>query len=138
MHANAVRRHKLDFIFDLEIRIARQLRTETRTIRMAITKTEGGGAKQDNRTLLDYLALPNQTIRNAICIPTIEANNFEMQMPLIQMMLSIQFGGTLGKDLHMHVRKFLQLANTIKMNGISTNTIRLILIPFSITDRVIN
>jgi len=47
------------------------------------------GAEQDNRTLFDYLALPNQTLRSVICIPTIKANNFEMWIPLIQMMQSI-------------------------------------------------
>jgi len=41
--------------------------------------------QQDNRTLLDYLAPLNQIMRSAIHIPTIQANNFEMQMPLIQM-----------------------------------------------------
>jgi len=46
--------------------------------------------------------------------------------------------GTAGEDPHNHVRKFLQLANTIKMNGISTDTIRLMLFPFSITDQLMN
>jgi len=59
-------------------------------------------------------------------------------MPLIQMMQSIQFGGTPVENPHMHVRKFLQLADTIKMNGISTDTIRLMLFPFSVKDRVMN
>jgi len=92
----------------------------------------------DTRTLLDYLAPPNQTIRSAIHVPTIEANNFKMRVPLIRMMQSIQFGGTAGEDPYNHVKKFLQLANTIKMNGISTDTIRLMLFPFSVTDRVMN
>jgi len=96
------------------------------------------GVAVDNRTLLDYLALPNQTVRSAIRVPIIEANNFEMRVPLIQMMQSNHFRGTTREDPHNHVKKFLQLANTIKMNGISTYTIRLMLFLFSITDRVMN
>jgi len=88
----------------------------------------------DNRTLVDYLAPLNQIVQSAIRIPTIKANNFEIRVPLIQMMQSIQFGGTAGEDLHNHVRKFLQLAHTIKINGISTDTIRLMLFPFSVID----
>jgi len=95
-------------------------------------------AAVDNRTLLDYLAPPNQIVRSAIHILTIEANNFEMRVPLIQMMQSIQFRGTAGENPHNHVRKFLQLANTIKMNGISIDTIWLMLFPFSVIDRVMN
>jgi len=123
----------LQFIFDPEIeRTLRRLRAE-----MA-EEEEIQQPQQDNRTLLDYLAPPNQTIRSAIRIPSIQANNFEMRMPLIQMMQSIQFGGTPAENPHMHVRKFLQLAETIKMNGVSTDTIRLMLFPFSVTDRVIS
>jgi len=53
-------------------------------------------------------------------------------------MQGIQFGGTPGEDRHLHIRKFLQLANTVKMNGVTSDTIRLILFPFSVTDRVNN
>jgi len=61
-------------------------------------------AAVDNRTLLDYLAPPNQTVRSAIRVLTIEANNFEVRVPLIQMMQSIQFGGTAREDSHNHVK----------------------------------
>jgi len=54
------------------------------------------------------------------------------------MMQYIQLGGTAGEDPHNLVRKFLPLANTIKMNDISTDTIRLMLFPFSITGWVLN
>jgi len=84
--------------------------------------------------LLDYLAPPNQTIQSTIRVSTFEVNNFEMPVPLIQMMQSIQFGGTTREDSYNHVKKFLQLVNTIKMNDISVNTIRLMLFSFSITD----
>jgi len=131
--------HKLDFVLDSEIeKTTRQLRRESRNIRMvSIGEEEQEQPQQDNCTLLDYLTPPNQTI-NVIRIPTIQANNFEIQMPLIQMMQSIQFGRSPGENLHIHVSKFFQLANTIKMNGISTNTIRLMLFPFFVIDRVMS
>jgi len=131
----------LQLVSDLKIeRTLRRLRAEARRVVMAKEgrNNEQPVAAMDNRTLLDYLAPPNQMVWSAICVPTIEANNFEMQVPLIQMMQSMQFGGTAGEDPHNHVRKFLQLENTIKMNSISMDTIRLMLFPFSITDRVMN
>jgi len=131
----------LQLMFDPEIeRTLRRLRAEARRAVMAEERrdNEQPVAPADNRILLDYLAPPNQIVRSAIRVPTIEANNFEMRVPLIQMMQSIQFGGRVGEDPHNHVRKFLQLANTIKMNDISTDTIWLILFLFSVTDRVMN
>jgi len=100
----------LQLVFDPEIkRTLTRLRAETRRVEMA--EEEGRNNEQpvvavDNRTLLDYVAPPNQTIRSAICIPTIEVNNFEMRVPLIQMMQSIQFRGTVGKDPYNHVKNF--------------------------------
>ena len=138
--------HSPDLQFDPEIeQTARKLRAEARNTRMEGERREERREERemplvevDNRTLMDYLAPPNQTVRSAIRVPTIEANSFEMRIPLIQMMQSIQFGGTPSEDPHTHIRKFLQLANTIKMNGISTDTIRLMLFPFSVTDRVMS
>jgi len=97
-----------------------------------------GEAQADTKTLLDYLAPADQTVRSAIRVPAVQANNFELRIPLVQAMQGIQFGGTLGEDPHLHIRKFLQLANTVKMNGVTSDTIRLILFPFSMTDRVNN
>jgi len=69
----------LQFVSDLEIeRTLRRLRAEIRRAEMAEEEQQ----QQHNHTLLDYLAPPNQTIRSAIRIPTIQANSFEMWMPL--------------------------------------------------------
>ena len=121
----------LEFDPDIE-RTERRLRQETRR------KMAGENARADTRTLLDYLAPADQTVRSAISVPAIQANNFELRIPLVNAMQGIQFGGTPGEDPHMHIRKFLQLANTVKMNGVTSDTIRLILFPFSVTDRVNN
>jgi len=83
----------LQLDFDPEIkRTLRGLKTETRRVDMA--EEEGRNNEQpfvavDTRTLLDYLAPPNQIVWSVIHVPTIEANNFEMQVPLIQIMQSI-------------------------------------------------
>jgi len=65
-----------------------KLRSEARRIEIEeeTRRVEQSVVVVDNKTLLDYLAPPNQAIQSAICVPTIKADNFEMQVLLIQMM----------------------------------------------------
>jgi len=122
--------------FDPEIvKTLRRLKADIRRLKAEMAEAE---TQEDTKTLLDYLAPADQTVRSAIRVPTVQANNFELRIPLVQAMQNIQFGGTPGEDPHLHIRKFLQLANTVKMNGVTSDTIRLILFPFSVTDRVNN
>ena len=46
-----------------------------------------------------------------------------------------QFGGCPTKNPHIHLRNFLAKCDTIKLNGVSTNAIRLRLFPFSLMDK---
>jgi len=46
-----------------------------------------------------------------------------------------QFGGHPSENPNAHVRKFLAKCNTIKLNGMSTDAIRLWLFPFSLKDK---
>ena len=71
----------------------------------------------------------------AIRRPAIAANNFELKPSLIQMVQSNQFGGYPNESPDEHIAVFLQYCNTVKMNGVSDDIIRLQLFPFSLRDR---
>jgi len=79
---------KLQFEFDLEIKkTTRKLRSRAKKARMAEEdrkEEEQPLVAPDNMMLMEFLAPPNQSIRSVIRIPTIEANNFEMRIPLIR------------------------------------------------------
>ena len=66
--------------------------------------------------------------------PPIEANNFELKPVLITMVQQNQFIGHPSEDPNEHLGKFLRTKNTVKMNGVNPNVIKLQLFPFSLRD----
>ncbi|XP_073031227.1 uncharacterized protein [Primulina eburnea] len=66
---------------------------------------------------------------------TIAANNFELKPALINMVQQNQFGGAATADPHLHLRTFLEITDTVKINDVSDEIIRLRLFPFSLRDQ---
>jgi len=65
----------------------------------------------------------------------IEANNFELQPALISFSDQNQFGRRPTENPHLHLRNFLAKCDTIKLNGVTADAIRLRLFSFSLKDR---
>jgi len=90
---------------------------------------------EDHRVLRDY-ALPQASgITSSIVSPAVEANNFELSPALISLVEREQFAGHPSEDPNAHLRKFLAKCDTIKINGASSDAIRLRVFPFSLRDR---
>ena len=70
----------------------------------------------------------------AIRQPTVDANNFELKPALITMVQQHQFTGHPTEDPNEHLGRFLRMANTVKMNGVKPEVIKLHLFPFSLRD----
>ncbi|XP_047978628.1 uncharacterized protein LOC125220507 [Salvia hispanica] len=66
--------------------------------------------------------------------PRIDANNFELRMTLIQRVEQTPFAGRAAEDANRHLSKFVEIANTLKLNGVDDDAIRVRLFPFSLTD----
>ena len=66
--------------------------------------------------------------------PPIEANNFELKPALITMAQQHQFTGHPSEDPNEHLGKFIRMENTIKLNGVRPDVIKLQLFPFSLRD----
>ncbi|XP_047953338.1 uncharacterized protein LOC125199322 [Salvia hispanica] len=66
--------------------------------------------------------------------PRIDANNFELRMPLIQRVEQTPFAGRATEDANRHLSKFVEIANTLKLNGVDDDAIRVRLFPFSLID----
>ena len=66
--------------------------------------------------------------------PAIDANNFELKPALITMVQQNQFTDHPTEDPNEHLGWFLRMANTVKLNGVRPEVIKLQLFPFSLRD----
>ena len=71
---------------------------------------------------------------SAIRQPAIDANNFELKPVLITMVQQHQFTGHPTEDPNEHLGRFLRMANTVKLNGVRPEVIKLHIFPFSLRD----
>ena len=63
-----------------------------------------------------------------------DENNFELKPALITMVQQHQFTGHPTEDLNEHLGRFFRMANTVKLNGVRPEVIKLLLFPFSLRD----
>ena len=84
------------------------------------------------RTLYDFITPGVQDISPTIARPTMKVNNFELRLVLVSKFQQMQFGGSPMEDLNLHLSIFLKVCDTLKLNGVSTDAIRLCLFSFSL------
>nr|GEW18181.1 reverse transcriptase domain-containing protein [Tanacetum cinerariifolium] len=82
----------------------------------------------DNRTMAQMLQAPIEGYEDAIVVPPINANNFELKHTLINLVQSNQFTGR--QDPHNHLRFFNKATSTFRHPEVSNTTIKLLLFPF--------
>ena len=71
---------------------------------------------------------------SAVRQSVVEANNFELKPALITMVQQNQFTGHPTEDPNEHLGKFLRMTNTVKLNGVRPEVIKLHLFHFSLRD----
>nr|GEW24535.1 reverse transcriptase domain-containing protein [Tanacetum cinerariifolium] len=84
----------------------------------------------DNRTMAQMLQAPIEGYEDAIVVPPINANNFELKQTLINLVQSNQFTGR--QDPHNHLRFFNKVTSTFRHSEVSNTTIKLLLFLFSL------
>nr|GFC18390.1 reverse transcriptase domain-containing protein [Tanacetum cinerariifolium] len=83
-----------------------------------------------NRTMAQMLQAPIEGYEDAIVVPQINANNFELKQTLINLVQSNQF--TERQDPHNHLRFFNKVTSTFRHLEVPNTTIKLLLFPFSL------
>ncbi|GKB54615.1 reverse transcriptase domain-containing protein [Tanacetum coccineum] len=84
----------------------------------------------DNRTMAQMLQVPIEGYEDAIVVLPINANNFELKQPLINLVQSNKFTGR--QDPHNHLRFFNNVTSTFRHPKVPNTSIKLLLFPFSL------
>ncbi|GJX17474.1 reverse transcriptase domain-containing protein [Tanacetum coccineum] len=84
----------------------------------------------DNRTMAQMLQAPIEGYEDAIVVPPINANNFELKQPLINLVQSNKFTGR--QDPHNHLRFFNKVTSTFRHPEVPNTSVKLLLFPFSL------
>ena len=95
---------------------------------------EAAGRPPITETMEDFWRPIIQDEYSAIRQPAVEANNFELKPALITMVQQHQFTGHPTEDPNEHLGRFLRMANTVKLNGVRPEVIKLHLFPFCLRD----
>nr|GEV03560.1 hypothetical protein [Tanacetum cinerariifolium] len=86
----------------------------------------------DNRTMVELLQAPTEGYKDAIVIPEITANNFELKHGLINLVQNKQFFGHNKEDPHTHIQYFNKITSTMRVPNVPSSSIKLMLFPFSL------
>jgi len=84
----------------------------------------------------DFVTFGVQGFASSIARPAVDANNFKLELALISMVQKSQFSGTPLEDPNLHLSVFFEMCDTLRLNGVSKDAIRLRLFPFSLRDKV--
>ncbi|GJW39011.1 hypothetical protein Tco_0064856 [Tanacetum coccineum] len=86
----------------------------------------------DNRIMTQLLEAPTEGHEDAIVVPEITANNFEIKHGLLNLVQNKQFFGHDKEDPHAHIRYFNKITSTMKFPNVPSTSVKLMLFPFSL------
>nr|GEY11541.1 retrovirus-related Pol polyprotein from transposon 17.6 [Tanacetum cinerariifolium] len=86
----------------------------------------------DQRTMAQLLQAPTEGYEDAIVVPAITADNFELKHGFLTFVQNKQFFGHDKEDPHAHVRYFNKITSTLKFPNVPNTSIKLMFFPFSL------
>nr|GEW09251.1 hypothetical protein [Tanacetum cinerariifolium] len=86
----------------------------------------------DQRTMAQLLQAPTKGYEDAIVVPTITADNFELKHGLLTLVQNKQFYGLDKEDPHAHIRYFNKITSTLKFSNVPNTSIKIMLYPLSL------
>nr|GFA45071.1 reverse transcriptase domain-containing protein [Tanacetum cinerariifolium] len=86
----------------------------------------------DNRTMEEMLKAPPKGYGDAIVVPDILAENFEIKTGLFSLIQANQFHGFESNNPHDHIRSFNKITSTLKFRDVPNDAIKLMLFPYSL------
>ncbi|GJU36857.1 reverse transcriptase domain-containing protein [Tanacetum coccineum] len=86
----------------------------------------------DNRTMEELLQAPTEGYGEAIVIPEINADHFEIKTNLLQLVQANPFHGFERENPHTHINNFKRITSTLKFRDVPNDVIKLMMFPYSL------
>nr|GEV59619.1 reverse transcriptase domain-containing protein [Tanacetum cinerariifolium] len=86
----------------------------------------------DNCMMEEMLQAPTEVYGDAIVVPDILAENFEIRTSLLSLIHANQFHGFESNNPHDRIRSFNRITSTLKFRDVPNDAIKLILFPYSL------
>ncbi|GJU59056.1 reverse transcriptase domain-containing protein [Tanacetum coccineum] len=86
----------------------------------------------DNRTMKELLQAPTEGYGEAIVIPKINADHFEIKTNLLQLVQANPFRGFERENPHTHINNFKRITSTLKFRDVPNDVIKLMMFPYSL------
>ncbi|GJY79670.1 reverse transcriptase domain-containing protein [Tanacetum coccineum] len=86
----------------------------------------------DTRTMAQLLEAPTVGYEDAIVVPEITADNFELKHGLLTIVQNKQFFGHDKEDPHAHIRYFNKITSMMKFPNVPSTSVKLMLFPSSL------
>nr|GEW28042.1 reverse transcriptase domain-containing protein [Tanacetum cinerariifolium] len=92
----------------------------------------------DNRTMDELLQAPTEGYGEAILIPKINVDHFEIKTNLLQLVQANPYHGFERENTHTHINNFKRITSPLKFRDVSNDVIKLMMFSYSLegTSRV--
>nr|GEX38149.1 reverse transcriptase domain-containing protein [Tanacetum cinerariifolium] len=86
----------------------------------------------DNRTMEELLQASTEGYGEAIVIPEINADHFEIKTNLLQLVQANPYHGFERENPHTHINNFKRITSTLKFRDLPNDVIKLMMFPYSL------
>ncbi|GJY90616.1 reverse transcriptase domain-containing protein [Tanacetum coccineum] len=87
-------------------------------------------APMAERTMEELLRAPTEGYGEAIVIPEINADHFEIKTNLLQLVQASPFHGFERENPHTHINNFKRITSTLKFRDVPNDVIKIMMVPY--------
>ncbi|GJZ47192.1 reverse transcriptase domain-containing protein [Tanacetum coccineum] len=89
-------------------------------------------APMAERTMKELLRAPTEGYGEAIVLPEINADHFEIKTNLLQLVQANPFHSLENENPHAHINSFKRITSTLRFRNVSNDVIKLMMFPYSL------
>ncbi|GKE42922.1 hypothetical protein Tco_1470206, partial [Tanacetum coccineum] len=85
-----------------------------------------------DRTMEELLRAPTEGYGEAIVLPDINADHFEIKTNLLQLVQANPLHGLENENPHAHINSFKRITSTLRFRNVPNDVIKLMMFPYSL------